>query len=99
MRTTMADLADALRDVLLPLVAEEVERAFAELRTEPEREWLTAEQAADWLSVPKKRIYTKPIPGRVKHDGRVLFHAPTVRRWLLDGKPPGAPTEADRGGR
>jgi excisionase family DNA binding protein len=53
---------------------------------EPEAELATVEEAARFLRVSKSWLYAKAAENAVPHVsvlGRLRFHMPTLRAWLL----------------
>jgi hypothetical protein len=82
-------LGASLTDVLLPfpepwlkvLVDAVVEHLSAVDLAQPV--WMTREQAAEYLSVPKSRLEKdKSVPAH-RWDGRVLYNRPELDEWLL----------------
>ena len=73
---------------LQALIRQAVTDALSEERRSP---WVTMRELADYLgwglASVKRLSATDAIPGKVRHEGKVRFHVPTVDAWLLDGCP------------
>lgn len=78
------DLPEAVVDDIVERVARVVvERLQAE--QQPDREWMTARECADYLRFPLSRVRNLTSADRIPHvkqDGRVLYHRPALRAWL-----------------
>ena len=72
------DFLEALAQRVAAIVA-------AQLEAPSSPRWLTADRAAEYLSVPVKRIYNLTSRGEIPHrkqDGRLLFRRDELDAWL-----------------
>jgi hypothetical protein len=79
---------------LMPEQIEAIAEAVAQrlaLSEERRSPWVTMRELADYLgwglASVKRQSAIDAIPGKVRHEGKVRFHLPTVDAWLLNGCP------------
>ena len=79
-------------EALLDRLVEQIARRVVELQVEHhavEHEsaspWMGVEKAAEYLDWPRQRLYKLTASGEIphyKHEGRLLFRADELERWL-----------------
>jgi len=88
----VSSLAGAEIEALLERLAERIARRVFELNVEHhavEHEsaspWMGIEKTAEYLDWPRQRLYKLTASGEIphyKHEGRLLFRADELDRWL-----------------
>jgi len=79
---------EGLLDQLVERIARRLDELSLEhyaVATEAESPWMGIGKAADYLDWPRQRLYKLTASGEIphyKHEGRLLFRADELERWL-----------------
>lgn len=82
---------NGLRQLIEPIVMDAVRQVLDERQKEEKRlgKFLTVHQLQCESGLSKQTIYqySRRIPGREKHGGKLVFRTEDVLRWIAEGCP------------
>lgn len=84
---TDATLLNGIGLALPPEILDRLADALAERTGVTPSPWMSADRAAEYLDVPKKRIQNLTSAGRIPHHkegGRVLYRRDELDAWLAE---------------
>jgi excisionase family DNA binding protein len=85
------NLVEAIADQVATRLAAELQQLLSTAASEASP-WLNIDSAADYLDLPKARLYKLTAQGAIPHykqEGRLLFHRQELDDWVARYRQPG----------
>jgi excisionase family DNA binding protein len=89
--TAFENLVEAIADQVATRLIADLQQLLSTAANE-DSPWLNTDSAADYLDLPKQRLYKLTAHGAIPHykqDGRLLFNRQELDDWIARYRQPG----------